>query len=106
VGRPGRQSLDLSLVVVIGLVLSVSGAVFTAIAAVRSNWHSVVDGHKKDSTDWFDSLEFSEGKINDGYKKYKKRFNRQVGIWDLAKWVPILLLGLVSVLIAIDVLLS
>jgi len=105
VGRPRRQSLDLSLVVVIGLVLSVSGAAFTAIAAMRSSWKSVVDEHRKDSAIWFESLGSSDDKnIKSGLKEHKSRFEKQIQVWDKSQWTPIWILGLVSVGIAFDVL--
>jgi len=95
----------MSLVVVVGLVLSISGAFFTAIASARGSWRDVVDDHRDDCEGFFESLEESEGEIRKKYLKHRKRFSRSIWQWDKAQWIPILLLAVVSVAMTIDVLL-
>lgn len=94
----------MSLVAVIGLVLSITGSAFTAITALRSNWQSMVSEHRKDANGWCQSLENAKNNaMASGYKKHQCRFAWGVWGWETSKWCPIALLGLVSIAISCDV---
>jgi hypothetical protein len=94
----------LSLIVVIGLVLSISGAAYAAVVALRDNWAGVVKTHLDSSASYRKDLdEADDDDIIKPYKKHDRRFTWAMRRWNKSQWAPTVLLGLASVLIAIDV---
>jgi len=95
-----------SIVAIIGLVLSISGTTYAAIAALRSAWEQTVKEHKTTVNKLAPELELvADRPIRDAFTKHHDRFKKSLRVWDHAQWWPMAIMGLASLLMTVDVML-
>jgi len=96
----------MSLVVIIGLVLAISGSAYTAIAAMRDHWGERIAECRKAYKFSCEELGNAKNpKVKKGYAKHKEIYDKKIAIWENSRWIPIILLGGISILISVDVIL-
>lgn len=94
----------MSLIVVVGLVLGISGSAYSAIMALRSCWEDRVKDHAKDVAGWQEELQQAPTQsLKDSRDKHLRRNAAGLKTWDRAQWAPMFLLGLASLLMTGDV---